>query len=67
MMTVAEFLREVRSSTTIRFAEYVEVRHTDKDFSHSTLWKNLGFAASYTLCEFHVNNRQEIDSISIQR
>lgn len=66
MMTVAEFLHEVRSSTATRFAEYVKVQHLDRDFSYTTNWKNLGFAAPCTLCEFHVNNQQEIDSISIQ-
>lgn len=67
MMTVAEFLNEVRSSTTLRFAERVAVRHLDKDLSYITSWKCLGLAASCILCDFHVNNKQEIDSISIQR
>lgn len=67
MMTVAKFLDEVRSSTTLRFAERVAVRHLDKDLSYTTGWKCLGFAAPCTVCDFHVNDQQEIDSISIQR
>ena len=66
-MMVCEFIREVRTSSTVRFAEYVEVWHVDKGFSHLTYWKNLALAASYTLCEFHMNDRQEIDAISVKR
>ena len=67
MMTVAEFLNKVRSSTTLHFAERVAVQHLDKDLSYTTGWKCLGFSAPCTLCDFHVNDQQEIDSISIQR
>ena len=67
MMTVAKFLDEVRSSTTLRFAERVAVRHLDKDLSYTTGWKCLSFSAPCTVCDFHVNDQQEIDSISIQR
>ena len=66
MMTVAKFLDEVCSSTTLRFAEHVTVRHLDKDLSYTTGWKCLCFSAPCTLCDFHVNNQQEIDSISIE-
>ena len=45
MTTVAEFLDKVRSSTTLRFAEYVEINHIDRDFSYSTDWRNIAFAA----------------------
>ena len=67
MMTVAKFLDKVRSSTTLRFAERVTVQHLDKDLSYTTSWKCLGFSAPCTVCDFHVNDQQEIDSISIQR
>ena len=67
MMTVAKFLDEVCSSATLRFAERVTVRHLDKDLSYTTGWKCLSFSAPYTVCDFHVNDQQEIDSISIQR
>ena len=30
IMMVCEFIREVRTSSTVRFAEYVEVWHVDK-------------------------------------
>lgn len=66
-MMVCEFLREVRSSSTVRFAEKVEIWHIDENRTYITNWKNLGFAASYTLCEFHVNDQQEIDAISVKR
>lgn len=66
MMTVAKFLDEVCSSTTLRFAERVAVRHLDKDLSYTTGWKCLGFEAPCIMCDFHVNNQQEIDSISIE-
>lgn len=36
MTTVAEFLDNVRSSTTLHFAEYVEINHIDRGFSYST-------------------------------
>lgn len=45
MMTVAKFLDEVCSSTTLRFAERVTVRHLDKDLSYTTGWKCLIFSA----------------------
>ena len=64
MTTVAEFLDNVRSSTTLHFAERVTVRHLDKDLSYTTGWKCLSFSASCIMCDFHVNNQQEIDSIS---
>ena len=67
MMTVAKFLDEVCSSTTLRFAERVAVWHLDKDLSYTTGWKCLSFEAPCTMCDFHVNDQQEIDSISIQR
>lgn len=66
MMTVAKFLDEVCSSTTLRFAEYVEINHIDRDFSYSTDWRNIAFAAKCIMCDFHVNNQQKIDSISIE-
>ena len=66
MMTVAKFLDEVRSYATLRFADRVVVRHLDKDLSYTTSWKCLGFAAPRIMCDFHVNNQQEIDSISIE-
>ena len=66
MMTVAKFLDEVCSSTTLRFAERVAVRHLDKDLSYTTGWKCLSFEAPCTVCDFHVNNQHEIDSISIE-
>lgn len=66
MTTVAEFLNKVRSSTTLRFAEYVEINHIDRDFSYSTDWRNIAFAAKCVMCSFHVNSQQEIDSISIE-
>lgn len=66
MMTVAKFLDEVRSSTTLRFAEYVEINHIDRGLSYSTDWRNIAFAAKCVMCSFHVNNQQEIDSISIE-
>ena len=46
MTTVAEFLDKVRSSTTLRFAEYVEINHIDRGFSYSTDWRNIAFAAN---------------------
>ena len=67
MMTVAKFLDEVCSSTTLRFAERVTVRHLDRDLSYTTGCKCLSFSARCTVCDFHVNDQQEIDSISIQR
>lgn len=66
MMTVAMFLDEVRSSATLRFAERVETNHIDRGLSYSTDWRNIAFAAKCALCDFHVNNQQEIDSISIE-
>lgn len=66
MTTVAEFLDEVRSSATLRFAKCVEINHIDRGLSYSTDWKNIAFAEKCVMCSFHVNNQQEIDSISIE-
>lgn len=66
MTTVAEFLDKVRSSTTLHFAEYVEINHIDRGFSYSTDWRNIAFCRKCIMCDFHVNNQQEIDSISIE-